>query len=505
MWDRDGGGSDDGSEDLYNDTSSISTLGDRAEFTKALKTINRLTNRLENLEGVVESLVDSLGKKFTRQDALLHDLQGRYEDGFDDYFEGAAGAGAPGFDRKSIVDQVLADITHAQAQYALQSEMSRYVTHAELADFNYVSHRELEALDYVDGARLNDAVPPPTILPPRLEARINELEGDMYGPAGAFVQMEQRYREMEDRKLETAVSVGGYTFKDSSSVSAWVAAFGDPELFRFCVDFKSQLAGCADEHFTMHEGLQNEAAAIKAGYNSKKAAAMALTFGQKYIDTIFRHSTSPKDAARGGFVFQPAFSSFDVFEGDLEHSTKQEMLDTLEVNRGRHQEAIDGRFPPDQPQQAKAHAVFSAILRRGYFQATGFINSISPFYRMMIGATIPGDEAWDVKTLTYSKAVFENVETVRTVSSERTAASMILGMMRATDLLDSYQKVGWLRHPDVNLALVLSALQDKGRKPSDPEKKFTSELKQIKDNKKQLDKHDKMWKKLEAKKPELFA
>lgn len=50
---------------------------------------------------------------------------------------------------------------------------------------------------------------------------------------------------------------------------------------------------------------------------------------------------------------------------------------------------------------ARSHAVLSAILRRGYYQATGFLNSIMPFYKLLAMAGLPPAEDWGNKMLTY--------------------------------------------------------------------------------------------------------
>ena len=47
----------------------------------------------------------------------------------------------------------------------------------------------------------------------------------------------------------------------------------------------------------------------------------------------------------------------------------------------------------------------------------------------------------------------------RTVSSEPTSATMCWGMMKATDLLDEFSKLEFVRHPEVIYAMSLSALQ----------------------------------------------
>ena len=47
---------------------------------------------------------------------------------------------------------------------------------------------------------------------------------------------------------------------------------------------------------------------------------------------------------------------------------------------------------------------------------------------------------------------------VRTLTSELKAHTMLLGVMKATELLDQYHTVDWFCHPDVSSTLVMTAL-----------------------------------------------
>ena len=133
-------------------------------------------------------------------------------------------------------------------------------------------------------------------------------------------------------------------------------------------------------------------------------------------------------------VFQPPFASAEVFEGDIENSTKAAMLAALETNQRQGQAAIDTRFPPDQSHHVKVHAVLSFIIRKGYYQAVGFLQSVLPFNRMMTGAQIDMETAWD-RVLGYTKAVFARIHEVRTVSMDRTQGGMIYGMLLSSQML----------------------------------------------------------------------
>ena len=110
----------------------------------------------------------------------------------------------------------------------------------------------------------------------------------------------------------------------------------------------------------------------------------------------------------------------------------------------------------------KTNAVFSAILRLGYFQAVGFLEYLLLFCKITTQAGLSEAEAW-LKCLTYARAVFTRVHKVHTMASVHSVGSMLFGMMRSTVLLQAYGKLGWIRHPDVSLALVIAALQKEGK------------------------------------------
>ena len=222
-----------------------------------------------------------------------------------------------------------------------------------------------------------------------------------------------------------------------------------------------QLSKLNTRQRTTAEIIQDEANAKKAGFTSGESATTIAGFDVRFPDSIFKRSNSQKDADSGGVVFAAPFSSADVFEGNLEQSQKADILATLKSNRDQHQTTLDSRFPPDQPNHSTTHAILSHLLREGYFQAVGFIESLLPFDKMMTGAGLGASESWN-KCLTYSKAIFKRVHEVRTTSTDHTEGAMLYGMLRATQLLAGYGDLGWIRHPDVSSALVVASLQKEG-------------------------------------------
>ena len=115
------------------------------------------------------------------------------------------------------------------------------------------------------------------------------------------------------------------------------------------------------------------------------------------------------------------------------------------------------------------------------------MESILPFNRMLTGAQIEGATAWD-RVLGYTKAVFSRIHEVRTVSMDRTQGAMIYGMLLATQLLEGYALLGWIRHPDVSSSLVISALKKDAGQAAAMAKKLDEGLKAVKANQSAIEK-----------------
>lgn len=106
---------------------------------------------------------------------------------------------------------------------------------------------------------------------------------------------------------------------------------------------------------------------------------------------------------------------------------------------------------------------------------------------MLTGAQIGGSTAWD-RVLGYTKAVFSRIHEVRTQSMDRTQGAMIYGMLLATQLLEGYALLGWIRHPDVSSSLVISALKKDAGHTADMAKKLEDGLKIVQANKVAIEK-----------------
>ena len=92
-----------------------------------------------------------------------------------------------------------------------------------------------------------------------------------------------------------------------------------------------------------------------------------------------------------------------------------------------------------------------------------------------------------MKCLTYSKALFLRIYEVRLVPDDSTLGAMIYGMLRATQLLESFAELGGIRHPDGSSALVVASLQKEAKRLDEALKGIVNKTDLINKNKKAID------------------
>ena len=176
---------------------------------------------------------------------------------------------------------------------------SRYVTHAELRGFDYVSHAQLRGMGFMLHSDVTLAIDAQlrggSGLPSDTESRLLLLEKEVLQPGGAFA-----LQAMQHQKAGSAVTVGGYTFKDGASTQSWALALGEPDLMRYCLDARQQLGMLATKVRLSEEIIKEAADARKGGFTSAEAAKVVTSFSIIHPETIYRLSTAAKDAHRGG-------------------------------------------------------------------------------------------------------------------------------------------------------------------------------------------------------------
>ena len=405
----------------------------------------------------------------------------------------SGGGTLQGKERTKLVDEVLEKVARDYVARALFPKLNapmdfdKYVTHGELQAMNYVSHPELSGKGYVNADQLSQAIPTPTVAVPRVGDRLAILEREVLNSGGALDRLSSKLKDFMEKEQGTAVSAGPYTFKDAMDAELWIKTLGVSDPLQYAPDFRMQLGLMSEVTGTENEQLVAMANASRVGFAALDIAKLNLSFDNPYPETMFKISSAEEYTSTDGRAFQPAFGSAKVFEGDMAYSTLREKIRILERNRDKFQAAIDYTFPPDKTGHAKTHVVFSHILRKGYIQARSFLESFLPFDKMLTKAGIKSDKAWQ-KVLTYTTAVCKRVAEVRTVSAVLNEGVMLYGMLLATDLLDAFCDLDWIRHPDVSSALVLAALQRDASAVDEAMEVLRKNVPQISNNKSRIGK-----------------
>jgi len=325
---------------------------------------------------------------------------------------------------------------------------------------------------YITGSEAEELIASKTLSFDEWLERITKLEDAVNHDNGIVHEIKRELEATRGNGPEGRVMIAGMIFDDAMATESWVRALDKDNknlgknlpgssVVPLMADMKVQLSEMFKATNTVGQFFATKADAHKANFESEIAGRVTSTFEITYPEVFFKASTNMQEVTVGGFKFQPSFGSEDAFEGTSEFSPLRRFLNNLRNNRDRTQQSINARFPSHEPKSARPNAVLSEILRMGYFQAVGFLQSLLPFSKMMTKAGLSPEVAW-TKCLTYALAVFERIHEVRTTALLHTPGSMLYGMMRATRLLQTYTEIGWIRHPDVSSALVMAALQRQG-------------------------------------------
>ena len=219
----------------------------------------------------------------------------------------------------------------------LKVVMDNYVS---ATDFEARLKREVEGLSLVTHTQLQNSLPTPNVLPPNLEDRLRKLEIEITEPGGIIMAMEARLKDLQDRKVRSAIHVAGYTFKDQKTTDVWALTLGGDDVIRYFRDARAQLSDLSTRQKTSVSIVQEEANAKKAGFPSAAAARIQTSFDITFPETIFKDSPADKHAAQGGIIFTPPFATSEILLGNTEISSKDTMMKKLASNRTQFQTAI---------------------------------------------------------------------------------------------------------------------------------------------------------------------
>jgi hypothetical protein len=356
---------------------------------------------------------------------------------------------------------------------------------------------------YVSESRLSAAIPTPSVLPPRLSDRLNSLEAAVIRDGGVVPSLLTRIDGLEDRKVGDSVVFGNHVFKSIASVDAWLATLLQPKVHQLLADFTVQLYDIEGTVESTKEFVALQAASKKAEFDSAEAATTMSTFAIEFPPFVIKASGKPADAAQQGRVFTAPFNSYSVYDGTVDASTFQMIKTKIHTNRDNRQRDIDMHLPPGEASTAPYHAVFSEVLRLGSAQVLAFADSLKTMYTTLLKAGFSDKNAWD-RVLTYVKSVFENVHKVRTLVKSHTPGSMLMGMFKATLLLEEYRKLEFVRHPYVSSALVIASMQREGKQLGEALKQLEGYFKTITNNSAALSRLEAIIQKLQTKNPDLF-
>ena len=138
-----------------------------------------------------------------------------------------------------------------------------------------------------------------------------------------------------------------------------------------------------------------------------------------------------------GYIWATQFSTYPTFTGDFVSSTLKRLKLDMDQCRNMIHNGISYQYPPST--QPKNHAIFTEILRKAYDQVVGWLESLDLLFRTM---TLGGMSEKEARRccLVYTKSIFRDVHPIRSISAEKTAASMIWGSFGATKFFDEYHK-----------------------------------------------------------------
>ena len=99
-------------------------------------------------------------------------------------------------------------------------------------DFEARLKREVEGLSLVTHTQLQNSLPTPNVLSPNLEDRLQKLEIEITEQGRVVMTMEARLKDLQDRKVGSAIHVAGYTFKDQKMTDDWALKLGSDDVIR---------------------------------------------------------------------------------------------------------------------------------------------------------------------------------------------------------------------------------------------------------------------------------
>jgi hypothetical protein len=169
-----------------------------------------------------------------------------------------------------------------------------------------------------------------------------------------------------------------------------------------------------------------------------------------------------KHAATGGWFWTTTRSSYAVFKGMFNNGAKDNFSCSLVEVLRMIQNTIDFVFPL--MTHPLPRVVFTQQLLLARAQALAWLDTLEPLYEILPSAGMPTEESWE-HVLIFTKADFDNIRTVHALTlDKKNTPGMIWGSFCTTKLLEEYQRLKFYQHPHVSNMLMLTLLQQEGKK-----------------------------------------
>lgn len=251
-------------------------------------------------------------------------------------------------------------------------------------------------------------------------------------------------------------------FKTVQSMEAWAAALGHAkDMLKFVPDMVTMISLMAQRFDNLTGVMAVYGSTAKANFAVLTEAQVQVSHDITYPKNMIVYSTSNEAATMGGLKRAPQFALAAVFEGNFHDGTIPRLKDNLAQIRDGFKSAYDINFQPDQ--FPSVHAVLTEQLLEATTQATGWLEEMQqPFFRALKAGGLSNKEAWEW-VLVIKMEFFKDIQTVRTGTALPDSSSMVMGALRATDLVKEYVRHRYIQHPKISSVLVLTSMEWEGK------------------------------------------
>eukprot|EP00804_Cyclotella_cryptica_P003479 CCRYP_002110-RA/>CCRYP_002110-RA protein AED:0.51 eAED:0.17 QI:0/0/0/1/0/0/5/0/1273 len=295
-----------------------------------------------------------------------------------------------------------------------------------------------------------------------LGRRLQQVEDSFNDPKGVITVLENAVKGLQDQKSEMAVVRAQQVFKSESDVEAWASALGHREDMHKYVPDMVTILMLTNQPFATFEGaMAVYGSTAKANFSDLLEAQVKVSHEVIFPENVISVSTSKEAASVGGLRWSPQFMTAEIFEGDLRNGTIVRMKEDIYRVRDGFKATYGVTFPPDK--NPIVHAILMEQLTEATVQAIGWLEEMQlPFYRALKAGGMGEKEAW-TRVLVVNIEFFKDVRSVRSVTATPSAASMIYGSFRATDLIGEYVRCHFIQHPKIASTLVLTSMEREGK------------------------------------------